>query len=119
MEGAGKTSAATLQQSAEKVVLHPTTTSSVTCPGRVQTSQPTMRHLVLQATRASPDNTGFPPLEYVDMFMDDFIPLTQGPIKQQQQVYGILLECLDSVIRPLIHTRPKRAKRSGIHQETT
>ena len=57
MEDTSKTSAATLRQSAEEVVLHPTTTSSATCPGRAQTSLPTMRHLVPQATRASPDNT--------------------------------------------------------------
>jgi hypothetical protein len=72
---------ATLRQSAEQVVLHPTTTSSVTCPGRAQLSLPTMRHLVPQAIRASPGDTGCPPLEYVDVFMDDFILLTQGPVE--------------------------------------
>ena len=113
MEDTSKTSAATLRQSAEEVVLHPTTTSSATCPGRAQTSLPTMRHLVPQATRASPDDTGCPPLEYVDVFMDDFILLTQGPIERQQQVRRILLECIDSVIRPLDHTDRKERKEAA------
>ena len=77
MEDTSKTSAATLRQLAEEVVLHPTTISSATCPGRAQLALPTMRHLVPQSTRASPDDTGCPPLEYVDVFMDDFILLTQ------------------------------------------
>ena len=41
MEDTSKTSAAILRQSAEEVVLHPTTTSLATCPGRAQTSLPT------------------------------------------------------------------------------
>ena len=107
MEDASKTSAATLQQPAEEVVLHPTATSLATRPGRAQLSLPTMQHLVLQATRASPDNMGSPLLEYVDIFMDNFILLTHGPIEQKQQFRWILLECLDSVIRPLDHTDQK------------
>ena len=69
-----------------------------------------MQHLVPQATRASPVDTGCPPLEYVDVFMDNFILLTQGPIEQQQQVWQILLECLDLVIQPLDHTDQKEQK---------
>jgi hypothetical protein len=47
MEDTSKTSAATLRQSAEEVVLHPTTTSSsATCPGSAQLSLSTMQHLV-------------------------------------------------------------------------
>ena len=42
--------------------------------------------------------------------MDDFILLTQGPIERQQQVRRILLECLNSVIRPLDHTDRKERK---------
>ena len=72
-----------------------------------------MRHLVRQATRASPDDTGCPPLEYVDVFMDDFILLTQGPIERQQQVRRILLECIDSVIRSLDHTDRKERKEAA------
>ena len=45
--------------------------------------------------------------------MDDFILLTQGPIKQQQQVCQILLEYLDSVIRPLDHTDQKEQKEAA------
>ena len=68
-----------------------------------------MRDFIPQAPRASSDDTGSPPLEYVDVFMDDFILQTQGPPEQQQQVRQVLLECLDSVIRPLDHSdRPKR-----------
>jgi hypothetical protein len=81
MEDASKTTAATLQQLAKEVVLHPTTTSSATCPARAQLSPPTIQHQVLQATRASPDNTGCLPLEYADVFMDNFILLIQGPIE--------------------------------------
>ena len=113
MEDTSKTSAATLQQLAEEGLLYPTTTSLATCPGRAQLSLPTMWHLVQQARRAFPDNTGCPPLEYVDIYMDDFILLTQGPIKQQQQVCQILLEYLDSVIRPLDHTDQKEQKEAA------
>ena len=81
MENTSTTSAATLQQLAEEVVLHPTATSLTTCPGRVQLSLPTMRHLLLQVIWVSPDATGCPPLEYVDVFMEHFILLTQGSIE--------------------------------------
>ena len=81
VEDASKTTAATLQELAEEVVLHPTATSSATCPARAQLSPPTMQHLVLQATRVALNNTGCPPLEYVYVFMDNFILLTQGPIE--------------------------------------
>jgi hypothetical protein len=101
---AKKTFSATLQHLAEGVVLHPTTTILATCSGRVQLSLLTMQHLVLQATRASPGNTRCPPLEYADVFMDNFILLTQGPVEQQQQVHQMLLECLDLVIQPLDQT---------------
>ena len=57
-----------------------------------------MRDFNPQAPRASSDDTGCPPLEYIDVIMDDFILLTQGPPERQQQVRRILLECLDSVI---------------------
>ena len=110
MEDVSKTSAATLRQPAEEVVLLPTTTGLVSSPGGVQLSLTTMRHLVPQATRASPDNMGSPPLEYVDIFIANFILLTHGPIEQQQQVWWILLECLDSVIPPLDHTDQKEWK---------
>ena len=46
MEVASKKSAATLQQPAEEVVLHPTSTSLATFPGRAQLSLPTIWHLV-------------------------------------------------------------------------
>ena len=115
MGDAGTTSAATLRQSAEEVVLHPTTTSSATCPGTAQLSRLTMRDFKPQAPRASSQDTGGPPLEYVDVFMDDFILLTQGPPERQQQVRRILLECLDSVIRPLDQSdRPERKEAASI-----
>ena len=69
-----------------------------------------MQHLVLQATRVALNNTGCPPLEYVYVFMDNFILLTQGPVKRQQQVRQILLECLDLVIQPLDQTDRKEQK---------
>ena len=81
MRDADTTSAATLRQSAEEVVLHPTTTSSATCLGTAQQSLPTMRPFQPQTPGASSHNTGNPPLEYVDMFMDNFILLTQGPLE--------------------------------------
>ena len=80
MGDAGTTSPATLQQLAEEVVLHPTTTSSATCPGTAQLPLPTTQPFKLQTSRASLDNTGGPPLEYVDVFMDNLILLTQGVI---------------------------------------
>ena len=87
MGDAGMTPAAILRQSAEEVVLHPTTTSLATCPGAAQLSQPTMRDFKPQAPRASSHDTGDPPLEYVDVFMDsDFILLAQGPPERQQEV---------------------------------
>ena len=107
MEDAGKSSTATLDEPAKEAVLHPTTTSLATYPGRTQLSQPTIQHIIPQTTRASPDNMGSPLLEYVDIFMDNFILLTHGPIEQKQQFRWILLECLDSVIRPLDHTDQK------------
>ena len=42
--------------------------------------------------------------------MDNFILLTQGPVKRQQQVRQILLECLDLVIQPLDQTDRKEQK---------
>ena len=80
MGDAGSTSAATLRQSAEEVVLHPTTTSSATCLGTAQLSLPTTQPFQPQTSRVSSDYTGGPPLEYIDMLMDDFILLTQGPL---------------------------------------
>ena len=80
MGDAGTTSAATLRQSAEEVVLHLTTTSSATCLDTAQPSPPTTRSFQPQTSRASSDNTGGPPLEYVDVFIDDFILLTRGPL---------------------------------------
>ena len=117
-------SAATLRQSAEEVVLHPTTTSLATCAGTAQLSQPTIWHFRPQTPRASSHDTEYPPLEYVDMFMDDFILLTQGPLKQQQQQQQedrqVLLECLDLVVQPLDHSdRPERKEAASIKQETT
>ena len=120
MRDAGTTSAAILRQSAEEVVLHPTTTSSATCPGTAHILQPTMRHFTSQTSRASSHDTGGPPLEYIDVFMDSFILLTQGTPERQHQVRRILLEYLDSVIRPLDHTdRPERKETASIKQETT
>ena len=56
-----------------------------------------------------------PLLEYVDVFMDDFILLTQGPTIRQQEVRRILLECLDMVIRPLdSQDRPERKEAASI-----
>ena len=47
--------------------------------------------------------------------MDDFILLTQGPFARQQHVRRILLECLDSVIRPLDQSdRPERKEVASI-----
>ena len=113
MGDAGTTSIDTLPQSAEEVVLHPTTTSSAICLGIAQLSLPTTRHFKPQSSRASSHHTGGPLLEYVDVFMDDFILLTQGPLARQQQVRQILLECLDSVIRPLDHTDRKERKEAA------
>ena len=76
MGDAGTTLAATLRQSAEEVVLHPTTTSSATCPSAAHISRPTMRHFTPQTPCASSHDTEYSPLEYVDVFMDDFILLT-------------------------------------------
>ena len=45
--------------------------------------------------------------------MDDFILLIQGPIERQQQVRQILLECIDSVIRPLDQTDRKERKEAA------
>ena len=116
MGDAGMTPAAILRQSAEEVVLHATTTSSAICPGIAQLSRPTMRDFKPQAPRASSQDTGGPPLEYVDVFMDsDFILLTQAPPERQQQVRRILLECQDSVIRPLDQSdRPERKEAASI-----
>ena len=115
MGDTGMTSAATLRQLAEEVVQHPTTTSSATCLGTAQQSLPTMRPFQRRTPRASSHNTGDPPLEYVDVFMDDFILLTQGPLARQQQVRRILLECLDSVIRPLDQSdRPEQKEAASI-----
>ena len=76
---ASTTSAVTLQQLAEEVTLHPTSNSLATCPGAVQLSQPTIWHLRLQTPRASSDDTGGPPLEFVEVFMDNSILLTPPP----------------------------------------
>ena len=54
-------------------------------------------------------------MEYIDVFMDDFILLTQGPLTLQQQVRQILLECLDLVIWPLDQSdRPERKEAASI-----
>ena len=107
MEDAGKSSTATLDEPAKEAVLHPTTTSLATYPGRTQLSQPTIQHIIPQTTRASPDNIGSPSLGYVYLFMDDFILLTTPPPPhhhhQQQEVRQNFLVCLDSVIQPLEH----------------
>ena len=84
MGDASMTSATTLQQLAEEVVLHTTTTSLATCLGTVQLSQLTTQPFQPQTSRASSDDTEGPPLEYIDMFMDNLILLTKGPLKQQQ-----------------------------------
>ena len=79
-----------------------------------------MRHFTPQAQRAPSDGTEYPPLKYVDVFMDDFILLAQGPFKRQYQVRRILLECLYLVIRPLDHSdRPEQKEAASIRQETT
>lgn len=104
MVDANTTSAATLQQPDEEVVLHPTTKSLATCPDIAHLSLPTIQHFNLHSTSASLDNMGSQSLDYIDIVIDSLILLTQGPIEQKQQVRQILLKCLDSVNSPLGHT---------------
>ena len=54
---ADMTSAATLRQSAEEVVLHPNTTSSATCLGTAHLPLPSMRPFKPQTPRVSSDDT--------------------------------------------------------------
>ena len=53
-------------------------------------------HLAPQAMMAFPVNTGCPPLEYIEVFKDNFFsPADTGKFDQQQQVWQFLLDCLD------------------------
>ena len=95
MEDADTKSTAIHQELAEDVVLDPTTASLATCPRKVPLSQPTTQIFNLQASRASLGDAGYPPLEYIDVSMDNLILLTLGPLEQQQQqLRQILLGCL-------------------------
>lgn len=42
-----------------------------------------------------------PPLNSVDVFMDDFIMITQLPLRDRHAARRTLFECIDSVLRPL------------------
>jgi hypothetical protein len=43
-------------------------------------------------------------LNYVDVYMDDFLHATQLPLKERSQARDTLFECIDQVLRPLAPT---------------
>jgi hypothetical protein len=59
-----------------------------------------------------PDSSTLPraprrkPLQYVDIYMDDFLGLMQGDKRRQNRVHRVLFESIDSIFRPLASTDP-------------
>ena len=86
MAGANKTTTATFQQLAKEIVIYSSTTSVTTCHSEAQMPQLIVQHLALQ-TKGPLLTTHAAPPEYIDVFMDNFIILTQPPpLEQLQQV---------------------------------
>jgi hypothetical protein len=44
------------------------------------------------------------PLEYIDVYVDDFIGLAQGTPRDRKRIHRVLLQALDEVFRPLAAT---------------
>jgi hypothetical protein len=83
----------------ETHVYHPTVAPSTVLPPPVIRSQGPLQ----------------PPLNIVDVFMDDFISATQLPLFQRQAARRTLFECIDAVLRPLEPLdNPKRKEPNSV-----
>jgi hypothetical protein len=69
--------------------------------------------VIKRPNQKTPPPATLGPLEHVDVFMDDFILSTQGPMERQLAVRRILLECLDLVIRPLDNSDRRERKEAA------